>query len=365
MKASQQARETILVVDDQQPNLQLVGTVLSQMGYEVIPATSGEQAFKRLAARTPDLILLDVLMPDMSGLEVCRQIKADARGSELPIIFLSAADDAKLIVEALECGGVDYVTKPFNKSELITRVRTHLALKRALKESRELAEDKDELLGILTHDLKNHLIGMQLSADLLRDRKPSLGEADITRLCENISRSGGQLLAFVKEFLANAAAERSLTPKLEAVNLTETVAQSVEDFLETARHKDLKLRVARADQNIIVRADRSALLHVLDNLLSNAIKFSPPKKEIVVTILLKENFGECSIQDQGPGFTAEDKARMFRRYARLSARPTGSEPSTGLGLSIVRKLVDAMEGELICESVPGAGANFIVRLPQP
>ena len=206
---------------------------------------------------------------------------------------------------------------------------------------------------------------MQLSADLLRDRKPSLDEADITRLCENISRSGGQLLAFVKEFLANAAADRSLTPKLEAVNLTGTAAQSVEDFLETARRKDLNLRVARADQNIIVRADRSALLHVLDNLLSNAIKFSPPKKEIVVTVRLKENFGECSIQDQGPGFTAEDKARMFRRYARLSARPTGSEPSTGLGLSIVRKLVGAMEGELICESVPGAGANFIVRLPQP
>jgi len=94
MNSSQQAPETILVVDDQRPNLQLVGTMLSQMGYEVIPATSGEQAFKRLAARTPDLILLDVLMPEMSGLEVCRQIKADVRWAELPIIFLSAADDA-------------------------------------------------------------------------------------------------------------------------------------------------------------------------------------------------------------------------------------------------------------------------------
>ena len=92
-------------------------------------------------------------------------------------------------------------------------------------------------------------------------------------------------------------------------------------------------------------------------------EFSPPQTEIVVAVRWNANFGECSIRDQGPGFTHEDKTRMFHRYARLSARPTGSEPSTGLGLSIVRKLVDVMEGELICESVPGAGATFIVRLP--
>ena len=360
---SSQPPARILVVDDQPANIQLVGTVLGNLGHEIIPASDGPTAFRRLAVRPPDLILLDLLMPEMDGCEVCRRLRANPEWQDIPVVFLSAADDKDCIVRAFEAGGVDYITKPFNQSELVARVRTQLALKFARDQLKQLAEDKDELLGILTHDLRNHLIGMQMSADILRERRPSLGEEVVARLCENISRSGSQLLAFVKEFLANTAAERGLTPKLESVNLAETAAQAVEDFLETARRKDLNLRVALADQSVTVRADYSALRQVLDNLLSNAIKFSPPRTEIVVMVRLKENFGECSVQDQGPGFTDEDKARMFHRYARLSARPTGSEPSTGLGLSIVRKLVELMEGELICDSVPGAGATFTVRLP--
>src|SRR4051812_5071913 len=146
MNSTGSPNATILIVDDQEQNLQLVGTVLSMTGYEIIPARSGEEAFQRLAAREPDLILLDLLMPEVDGIEVCRQLKADPRWADLPVIFLSAADDKNLIVEALECGGVDYVTKPFNKAELVTRVRTHLALKQARDQLRELAEDKDELL---------------------------------------------------------------------------------------------------------------------------------------------------------------------------------------------------------------------------
>ena len=114
---------------------------------------------------------------------------------------------------------------------------------------------------------------------------------------------------------------------------------------------------------LYVVADASVLAQVIENLLSNALKFSPPGKVILVSVTSGPTHVECRIQDQGPGFTAEDKARMFRRYVRLSARPTGGEPSTGLGLSIVRKLVRAMDGELICESNPGEGATFIVRLP--
>ena len=106
-------------------------------------------------------------------------------------------------------------------------------------------------------------------------------------------------------------------------------------------------------------ADVSALGQILDNLISNALKFSPPGKQIFVSVRPAGKHAECVIRDEGPGFTVEDKTRMFRRYGRLSARPTGGEPSTGLGLSIVRKLVQAMNGELLCESNPGQGAAFI------
>jgi signal transduction histidine kinase len=111
-------------------------------------------------------------------------------------------------------------------------------------------------------------------------------------------------------------------------------------------------------------ADVAALDQVLDNLLSNAVKFSPPGKRVHVSVDFADAQVDCRIQDEGPGFTEEDRVRMFRRYARLSARPTNGEPSTGLGLSIVRKLVKAMNGELLCESNPGQGATFVVRLPR-
>ncbi|MGA2219823.1 MAG: response regulator, partial [Terracidiphilus sp.] len=137
----------ILVVDDQTANVQIVGAVLGNLGHEIIPAEDGATALKRVALRLPDLILLDLLMPGMDGCEVCTQLKANPDWQNIPVIFLSAADDKDLIVRALDSGGVDYITKPFNQAELISRVRTQLVLKTARDQLRQLAEDKDELLG--------------------------------------------------------------------------------------------------------------------------------------------------------------------------------------------------------------------------
>lgn len=191
----------ILVVDDQPTNIQVVGSVLGKLGHEIIPASDGPTALKRLALRVPDLILLDLLMPEMDGCEVCRRLHENVDWKDIPVIFLSAADDKDFIVRAFESGGVDYVTKPFNQAELTSRVRTQLALKFARDRLKQLAEDKDELLGILAHDLKSHLGGMQMSAQLLRDRIVRGKEADTrsTQLVENILHSSGQLLGFVRE----------------------------------------------------------------------------------------------------------------------------------------------------------------------
>jgi two-component system, sensor histidine kinase and response regulator len=356
----------ILVVDDQPSNIQILGTVLGHWGHEIIPASDGVTALKRVALRRPDLILLDLLMPEMDGCEICHRLKANPDWKDIPVIFLSAAGDKDLIVRALDAGGVDYITKPFNHAELISRVRTQLALKTARDQLKQLAEDKDELLGILAHDLKNHLGGMNMSAELLRNRIERFHDERLTRLSENILRSGAQLLAFLKEFLANTSADNIFTPKLGAVNLVDIVATVVQQYQETARRKQLEIRTDFSTGAVNVLADASALDQVLDNLLSNALKFSPPGKKIFVDVRqTSDNRVECLIRDEGPGFTEEDKARMFRRYGRLSARPTGGEPSTGLGLSIVRKLVGAMNGELSCESKPGQGAAFTICLPRP
>ncbi len=352
----------VLVVDDQEQNVRVVGTVLAQAGFEVGAATNGAQALKRIEARLPDLVLLDLLMPGMDGIETCRRIKADVRFTDLPVIFLSAADDSEHVVQALEVGGVDYITKPFNKSELLSRVRTHVALKKARDQLRMLAEDKDEMLGILTHDLKNHLAGMRLSASLLADRVAEMPPR-CAPLVENIVQSSDRMLAFVKEFLANQTAER-LTLKIGPVDLAAFLSSVTADHAPAAGAKGITFDPCDADGPISVMADPDALRQVVENLVSNAVKFTPPGGNVRLTCRgLDDRTAEFTVQDSGPGFSEEDRSRLFKRYCRLSARPTGGEPSSGLGLSIVKRLVEAMKGSITLESEPGTGAFFRVELP--
>jgi two-component system sensor histidine kinase/response regulator len=351
----------LLVVDDQPANIQVLGALLGRLGFEIVPANSGDQALKRLANRRPDLILLDVMMDGMDGFEVCRQIRANSDWADIPIIFLSAADDKQMTVRAFESGGVDYVTKPFNEAELVSRVKTHLALKAARDRLIRLAEDKDELLGILAHDCKNHLGGMHMSALLLLDHARTKDDPRLRQLAENIERSSGLMLSFVKEFLANAAADHGVPVRQERIDAKAAIAVAAQRHQEAARRKAITLRIDSIHGDATVVASAMALDQVLDNLLSNAIKFSPPGKEVVAGVREDHSSVECFVQDNGPGFTEKDHAQMFRRYARLSARPTGGEPSTGLGLSIVKRLTDALGAKLTCQRNAPSGATFTVR----
>src|SRR5579863_10096835 len=215
------ATDCLLVIDDQEANIQVLGSMLGKLGFEILPATDGDQALRRMHSRRPDLILLDLLMPGMDGFEICRRIQANPEWAEIPIIFLSASDDKNLIVRALESGGVDYITKPFNKLELISRVRTHLMLKTARDHLKRLAEDKEELIGMISHHLQNHLAGMQMSAQLLQNRLKPDDDPKVRLLTENIQSSSSQMRAFLRTFLANAAAGHSLKIKLEPVSLAE------------------------------------------------------------------------------------------------------------------------------------------------
>ncbi|MDB6069386.1 MAG: response regulator receiver sensor signal transduction histidine kinase [Verrucomicrobiales bacterium] len=356
---SQPRPETILVIDDQEQNIRLVGALLSMAGYEVIPATGAEQAFRRLAVHLPDLILLDLLMPDIDGLEVCRRLKADPRWSALPVIFLSASDDKNLIVEALDSGGVDYVTKPFNKAELLCRVRTHLALKKARDDLRHLAADKDELLGIMAHDLKNHLAGMSLSAGLLCDEPAGLAPR-YAGLARNILESADRMQAFVRQFLSNQSAERlSLTSF--PVDLVPILRSTVSQHTLAAAAKQISMVLEPPAGPVMALVDPAAAGQVFDNLLSNALKFSPPGRMIRMSVEEgTDGFAHFRIRDEGPGFSPMDRAKIFSRYARLSARPTAGEPSTGLGLSIVKRLAEAMRGGVSLESGDGESAHFLV-----
>lgn len=356
--------DRILVVDDQEANVRVLGNMLGPLGFEIMPVTSGEQALHLLEGQAADLILLDVLMPEMDGFEVCQRIHAQPRLQEIPIIFLSAADDKTFVVRALEAGAVDYVTKPFNQAELISRVRTHLALKRARDRLKQLAEDKDELLGILAHDLKNHLGGMQMSAKLLHERAAAVSDPRLNRMATNILDASDQMFSFVKEFLANAAADRGFTLSAESVSLPEAASAAVQRYSEAALRKSIRINEEYPPDVPLVLADRGALEQVIDNLVSNAVKFSPPDTSIWLSIAVPASgFLEFRVKDEGPGCDEQDRAQMFTRYRRLSARPTAGEPSTGLGLSIAKRHADAMKGMLHCESEGGQGSTFVLSLP--
>ena len=355
--------DCLLVVDDQVANIQVLGAMLGKLGFEILPATDAPQALKHLETRRPDLILLDLLMPDTDGFALCRQIQEHPDWGEIPIIFLSASDDKSLIVRALESGGVDYISKPFNKHELVSRVRTQLMLKSTRDHLKQLAQDKEELLGMISHHLQNHFAGMEMSAQVLLNR--TAGEGDSTsRLLTEIRNANGRMRAFVKSFLANAATDHKLSIELEPVDLAAIAATVVRQYEHAAGIKQIALSAELPTSPALVEADSPAVTQVLDNLVSNAVKFSPLGRKVLVKVQSAGTHLECRVRDEGAGFTTEDKAKLFGRYARLSARPTGGEPSTGLGLSIARRLTQAMAGQLICESDPGQGATFILRLPR-
>ncbi|MBC7979330.1 MAG: response regulator, partial [Armatimonadetes bacterium] len=229
------------MVDDHEENLRVLAGILGPQGYDLMPAATGLQVFERLAGRVPDLILLDVVLPDIDGLEVCRRLKANPEWSDIPVIFLSAADDKAVVVGALESGGVDYISKPFNQSELLTRVRTHLALKRTRDDLALLAADKDELLKVMAHDFKNQLSGVLMSAKLLLDREEcaSLPERSL-KLLRNVGESSERMMGFLKSFLANQGARQQIL-KVRKVDLEEMIDICVREVEPIAAVKGTRI----------------------------------------------------------------------------------------------------------------------------
>jgi two-component system, sensor histidine kinase and response regulator len=361
--AASLAADRLLLVEDHAASVQALQSMLGKHGFEILAASSVPQVLKILQTDRPDLILLKLKMPGVDAFELCERIQENPAWADIPIVFFSAAHDQELVTRALESGGVDYMAQPFSKPELLSRLRTHLMLKTTRDHLKQLAKEKDDLLGMISHHLQNNLAGINMSAQLLIDRLSTGSDARSCLIAENVRRTSSEMRVFIRSLLSNAAADRGVSINLEPIRLSEAVTRVLRQYQDAACSKELTLRSELPNEGVFIRADPAALDQVLDNLISNAVKFSPPKREVSVTLLRRPAHMECWIQDQGPGFTEEDKRRMFHRYTRLSARPTAGEPSTGLGLSIAKKLVHAMHGELTCQSSPGQGATFVLGFP--
>lgn len=369
MNTIQSPKASIVVIDDTPANLRLLTQMLSQRGYKVRPMPSGEMGLRTVQAALPDLILLDVSMPGMNGYEVCQHLKENPQTSQVPVIFISALGETLDKVKAFEVGGVDYITKPFHIEEVMARVETQLELKRGrdkLEQHSQRLEDilteKKEFLDIAAHELKNPLNVLKGYAEWLEeshaDSPQELG--DIAKKMLTMTRSMHDLVIKILDINKLELGDHQL--RLGEVDLASAAQSVVRKFEFLATQKGQRLQFIREPLEHFGYGDEKAVFRILDNLISNAIKFSPHQTAIEVSVGEKDTYLFCHVKDQGPGLTAEDHRLLFKKYATLSAKPTGGESSSRLGLSIAHALAVAMEGQLVCESSRGLGAVFTLYI---
>jgi signal transduction histidine kinase len=227
-----------------------------------------------------------------------------------------------------------------------------------------LNNEKNELLGIAAHDLKNPLSSIHLTASMLISRGQYITPEQRTQRLKQIVTVSDRMSDIISKLLNwNALESGTMQVSMERVDVGEVLHKMVEEYQERAAAKFIPLRSTVLAPSAIVYADKQVMTEIVENLLSNAVKYSPPHKPIMVSLTANNGLLRLAVRDEGPGLSEADKAQLFKKFARLSAKPTGGEHSTGLGLSIVKKLVEAMNGRVWCESELGAGATFIVEVP--
>jgi len=351
----------VLVIDDQEPNIQVVGQLLAKAGYDVVPALNGEEGIQRARAVPPDLVLLDMRMPGMSGFDVLKALKDKAATRDIPVIFLTADDDRETLSRAFAEGAVDYITKPFVAKELLGRVNTHIDLKQSRDSLRRFVEEKQQMVETIAHDLRNYFANIQFACDMLRD--PDIVISARLRLEDSIRTSSDSGVLFLQALLdhQNALEEGVAVHKLSASKL---LHETVEVLSRVANAKNIKVSVTLID-DFIVCGHHGGVLHVLQNLLSNALKFSPPGSEVILAAVKFGKRGRLSVIDQGPGVSKSDQERLFQRYVRLSATPTDGETSTGLGLALAKQRARTMDGDLWYDDREGGGSVFTLDLGLP
>jgi len=369
-------KRLVLIVDDMPENLQVLAGHLTKAGYEILAAPSGTRALALIRNRKPDLILLDIMMPVMDGLEVCRILKSEADSADIPVIFITARTDTDDILQGFQLGAVDYVTKPFKAEELVARVRTHLELKgardmlltynrqleRISRHLRRLNEDKNRFLGIVSHDIRgafgNVVSVSRLFAD--DDGPPSEELGDLLR---DIGVEAEHMIALAQNLLnIDAIERRELTLRGERVETGPLLEFAVNAHQLAAKVKDITFHLEGDD--LMIRGDLTACRQILTNLVSNAVKYSLPHSSVWVEIrAVAGRRIALSVRDEGPGLSAEDQRMLFRPFTRLSANAAAHEHSVGLGLSIVKLMAEGMSGDVRCESELGHGATFTVTLP--
>lgn len=356
-----------MIVDDNPLNVLLTETILKNSGFPTLAAHSGVEAIDILYNNeqnaNPSLILLDVMMPDMDGLQVCKKLKENTDLQDIPVIFLTANTQTEDVVKGFEAGGVDYITKPFKSEELLVRVNNHLELFNSRRTIMEMNRNRDKLYSIIAHDIRSPLSGIQQTIDAIdqgyfdpcsEDFKDLIHQLGIrTRETSTLLNSLLQWTRFQSEMVQMQFKQQDLYVLLASCIL----------LLEAnAKSKNIEL-VLETEDNSTAWCDEVSIHTVFRNVISNAIKFTPNDGKVFIKTEKEDKNMLIKISDTGIGMNDEILNKILVADELVTTSGTNNEQGTGLGLIMVRDFVKKNNGKLHIESIIGKGTTVIINLP--
>lgn len=361
----------IACIDDEAMNLELLKFTIKQIDCEVLAIQHSQEALALLKKNVPNVILLDVRMPYLDGFELCELIKSTSILKNIPIIFITGMGKTENKVKGFELGGVDYVTKPFNKHELLARIKTQLNLseaKRILsKQATDLKKEnvlKDRLFSIIGHDLRSPLSAIKMQLDfILRGIIDPKDANFINKTVHNLNATTDEAFNLLDNLLGWAKSESgSLSIIKENVNMLKLVNQCARLQKLALETKNITLQIT-IPENMFVYADMNMIKTVLRNLLSNAIKFTPVEGTITISTKLEKEFWNISVSDSGVGISEEDLVKVLNTEQHFSKEGTEQEAGTGLGLILCQDFIVKNGGTLWVDSTLGKGSTFTFSVP--
>ena len=360
----------ILIVDDVMSNVLLLKILLTNEKFQVCTANCGNACIEQARTEHPDLILLDVMMPDMSGFDTAVIMKKDPDLKEIPIIFLTALNTPQDLVHGFQVGANDFLTKPFNKEELVMRVMQQISLvaaKRIIeKQNAELKatlNNRDKMYSVIAHDLRSPMASIRMVLNLVvQSSTPETVGPELYMLLDQANRESEEVHDLLDNLLKWTKSQTGrLNVVLQDLDLEDIVPGVVEIFEMIAQTKHITLELIKPDVRLKVKADNDMLKTVLRNFMSNAIKFSPENSTIKIIMGVDGDFAKVSVKDQGVGIAADRIGTIFHKGETTYG--TGGEEGSGLGLQLCQDFARKNGGDCYVESVEGQGSTFSFTVP--
>lgn len=361
----------ILIVDDVMSNVLLLKELLTNEKFAIATASNGRQALEQVEKENPDLVLLDVMMPDMSGFEVAQHLKSNPNTADIPIIFLTALNSTADIVKGFQVGANDFISKPFNKEELIIRVTHQISLVAAkrliLSKTEELQRTiagRDKLYSVIAHDLRSPMGSIKMVLNMLILNLPSekIG-AEMYELLTMANQTTEDVFSLLDNLLKWTKSQiGKLNVVYQDVDLVEVTDGVIEIFSMVASLKKIRIHEMKPEK-MMVNADIDMLKTVVRNLLSNAIKFSKENSEVLVKMEEVDGMAVVSVQDYGCGISEEGQKKLLHTDTHFSTFGTNNEEGSGLGLLLCKDFVVKNGGKLWFTSKEGEGSIFSFSIP--